>query len=74
MVQINSFRWRTNIPLPVSYQACQAIFKPRFVKHIKVGYTSTGYQMVEQRSLWKGPDNINVPSVGNTDHSYILIQ
>ena len=41
---------------------------------MKVGYNSTGYQMVEQRSSWKVPDNINVSSVGNTDHSSILIQ
>ena len=30
--------------------------------------------MVEQRSLWKGPDTINVSSVGKTDHGSILIQ
>ena len=41
---------------------------------MKVGYNSTGYQMVEQRSLWKGPDTFNVSSVGNTDHGSILIQ
>ena len=41
---------------------------------MKVGYNSTGYQMVEQRSSWKGTDTINVSSVGKTDHSSILIQ
>ena len=30
--------------------------------------------MVEQRSSWKGPDTINVSSVGKTDHGSILIQ
>ena len=41
---------------------------------MKIGYNSTGYQMVEQRSSWKSPDNINVSIVGNTDHGSILIQ
>ena len=41
---------------------------------MKVVYNSTGYQMVEQRRSWKGPDTINVYSVGNTDHGSILIQ
>ena len=41
---------------------------------MKVGYNYTGYQMVEQRSSWKGQDTINVSSVGNTDHGSILIQ
>ena len=41
---------------------------------MKVRYNSTGYQMVEQQSSWKGPDTINVSSVGNTDHGYIKIQ
>ena len=41
---------------------------------MKAGYNSTGYQMVEQRSSWKGPDTINVSSVGKTDHGSILIQ
>ena len=30
--------------------------------------------MVEERSSRKGPDNINLSSVGNTDHNSILIQ
>ena len=38
------------------------------------GYNSTGYQMVEQQSSWKGPDTMNVSSVGNSDHGSILIQ
>ena len=41
---------------------------------MKVGYNSTGYQIVEQRSSWKGTDTINVSSVGNTDNGSILIQ
>ena len=41
---------------------------------MKFGYNYTGYQMVEQRSSWNGPDIINLSSVGNTDHGYILIQ
>ena len=41
---------------------------------MKVGYNSTGYQMVEQQSSWKCPDTINVSSVENTDNGYILIQ
>ena len=41
---------------------------------MKVGYNSTGYEMVEQQSSWKGPDTINVSIVGNTDHGSILIQ
>ena len=41
---------------------------------MKDGYNSTGYQMVEQYSLWKVPDNINVSSVGKNDHGSILIQ
>ena len=41
---------------------------------MKIGYNSTGYQMVKQQSSWKGPDTINVSSVGKTDHGSILIQ
>ena len=41
---------------------------------MKVGYNYTGYQMAEQWSLWKGPDTINISSVGKTDHGSILIQ
>ena len=41
---------------------------------MKVGYNSTGYQMVEQRISWKYPDTTNVSSVGKTDHVSILIQ
>ena len=64
----------TNVPSPVFDQVCQAVVKPQTVKHIKVGYNSTGYQTVEQQSSWKGPDTINVTSVGNTDQGSILIQ
>ena len=41
---------------------------------MKVGYNSTGYQMVEQRSSWKGPENINVLIVVSNDHGSISIQ
>ena len=41
---------------------------------MKVGYNSTKYQMVEQQSSWKGPDNINVSSVVKTDNGSILIE
>ena len=74
LIQINCCRKRTNIPSPVSYQVYHAVVKPQTVNHMKVGYNSTGYQMVEQRSSWKGPDNINVSSVGKTYHGSILIQ
>ena len=55
-------------------QVCHAVVKPRTMKHMRVGYNSNGYQMVEQRISWKGPDTINLSSVGNTDHGSILIQ
>ena len=74
LIQIHCCRWRANIPSPVYDQVCHAVVKPRTVKHIKVGYNSTGYEMVEQRSSWKVPDNINVSIVGNTYHGSILIQ
>ena len=41
---------------------------------MKFGYNSAGYQMVEQQSIWKAPDTINVSNVGKTDHGYIFIQ
>ena len=74
LIHIHCCRWRANIPSPVSYQAFHAVVKPRTAKHMKDGYNSTGYQMVEQYSLWKVPDNINVSSVGKNDHGSILIQ
>ena len=74
LIQIHCCIWRTNIPSPLSDQVFRAIGKPLTVKHMKVGYNFTGYQMAEQRSSRKGPDTINVSSVGNTDHGYILIQ
>ena len=74
LIQIHCFIWRTNIPSPVSDQFFHAVVKPRIVKHMKVRYNSTGYQMVEQRSSWKGPDTINVSSFEKTDHGSILIQ
>ena len=73
-MQIHCCIWRTNITSPVSDQVLHAVAKPRTVNHMKFGYNSTGYQMVEQRSSWKGPDTINVSSVENTDHGSILIQ
>ena len=74
LIHIHCCIWRTNIPSPVSDQVCHAVVKPRTMKHIKVGYNSTGYQMVEQWSSWKGPDYINVSIVVNTDHGSILIK
>ena len=74
LIQIHCCRWRSNISAPISDQICHAVVKPRTVKNMKVGYNSTGYQMVEQRSSWKGPDSINVSSVGKTDHGSILVQ
>ena len=74
LIQIHCCRWKTNIPSPVSDQVYHDVVKPRTVKHMKVGYKSTGCQMVEQCISWKGPDTINVSSVGKTDHNYILIQ
>ena len=41
---------------------------------MKVGYNSTGYQMVKQRRAWQGPESINVSSVGKTDHGSVLVQ
>ena len=74
LIQIHCFVWRANIPSPVSDQFFHAAVKPRTVKHMKVRYNSTGYQMVEQRSSWIGPDTINVSSIGKTDHGSSLIQ
>ena len=74
LIQIHCCRCRANVPSYVSDQVFRAVVKPRTVKHVEVGYDSTGYQMVEQRNSWKGPDTINVSSVGNTDHGSILIQ
>ena len=73
LIQIHCCIWRTNVPSPISDQFCHAVVKPRTVKHMKVGYNSTEYEMVEQRSSWKVPDNINVSIVGNTYHGSILI-
>ena len=74
LIQIHCCIWRNNIPSPISDKFCHAVVKTRNVKHMKVGYNSTGYQMLEQRSSWKGPDTINVSSVGKTGHGSILIQ
>ena len=74
LIQINCCRWRTNIPSPVSDKFFYTVVKPLTVKQMRVGYNSTGYQMAEQRISWKGPDTINVPSVGKTDHGSIWIQ
>ena len=60
LIQINCCVWISNTPSPVSDQVCHAVFKPRTVKNMKVGYNYTGYQMVEHWSLWKCPDTINV--------------
>ena len=74
LIYIYCFRLRTNIPSPVSDKFFHAVVKPQTVKHMKVGYNSTGYKMVEQQSSWKGPDTINVSSIGKTYNGYILIQ
>ena len=50
LIQINCCIWRTNIPSPLSDQVCHTVFKPQSVKHMKVGYNSTDYNMVEQQS------------------------
>ena len=60
MIHILCCRWINNIPSPISDQVCHAFYKPWIVKHVKVGYNYTGYQMVGQRSSCKGPDTINV--------------
>lgn len=70
---IHCCRWRTNLAAPLPDQLCHAVIKPRTVKNMKVKYNSIGYQMVEQRSSWKGPDTINVSSVGRTDHNSVLL-
>ena len=62
------------MPSQVSDQVCKTVVKPWTVKHMEVIYNPTEYKMVEQRSSWKVTDNINVSSVGNTDHGSILIQ
>ena len=74
LIYIHCCRWRTNIPSTLCDQFFHNVVKPWTVKHMKVGYNSTGYQMVEQQSSWKCPDTINVSSVENTDNGYILIQ
>ena len=74
LIQIHFFIWRTNIPSPLSDKVFHAVVKPWTVKHTKVGYNSTRYQMLEQQSSCKGLDTINVSIVGNTDHGSILIQ
>ena len=66
-------RWRNNLPSPMADQLCHAVVKPRTVKNVRAGYSSIGYQMVEQRTSFKGPDSINVTNVGRTDHNSILI-
>ena len=71
LIQIHFCRWRNNIPSPVSDKVFHAVVKLLTVNHKKVGYNSTGYQMVEQHSSWKGLDNINISSVGRTFHNFI---
>ena len=60
LIQINCCRWRNNIPSPVSDKFCHTVLKLRTVKHMKVGYNSTGYRMVKQQNSRKVPDTINV--------------
>ena len=73
LIQIHCCIWITNIPSPVYNQVFHAVVKPWTIKHMKVGYNSTGFKMVEKRISYKCPDTINVSSVFNTDHGSILI-
>ena len=73
-LHVHCLRWKTNISSHLSDQLCHAVVKPRTVKTMKVGYNSTSYQMVEQRSSWKGPDTINVTTCGRSDHGSIILQ
>ena len=72
-LQVHCCRWKCNISSALSDQICHAVVKSRTVKHTKVGYNTIGYQMVEQRFSWKGPDSINISSIGKTDHNSILL-
>ena len=74
LIKIICCRWRTNILSRVSDKVCHTVVKTWSLKHIKDGYNSTVYQMLEQRSSRKVPDTINVSSVGKTDHGSILIK
>ena len=67
-------RSQTNLSAPLSDQVCHAVVKPCTVKTMKIGYNSTSYQMVEQRTSWKGPDSINVSSCGCMDHNSVLLR
>ena len=67
-------RTPTNISSHLSNQLCHTVVKPRAVKTIKIGYNSTSYQMVEQRTSWKGPDSINVSSCGRMNHNSVLLR
>ena len=46
LIHIYCCIWRTNTPSPVSYQIFHGVVKPLTVKHMKVGYNSTEYQMI----------------------------
>ena len=50
LIHIHCCRNRTNISSSASDQVCHSVIKTWTVKNMKVGYNSTGYQMVEQRS------------------------
>ena len=67
-------RWSTNLSAHFSDQLCHAVVKPRTIKTMKIGFNSTSYQMVEQRTSWKGPDSINITSCGHTDHNSVLLK
>ena len=60
LIHIHCCRWITSIPSLVSDKFFRAVVKPITVKHMKVGYNSTGYKMVEQDSSWKVPYTNNV--------------
>lgn len=67
-------RTPTNISSQISDQLCHAVVKPRTAKTMKIGHNSTSYQMVEQRTSWKGPDSINVSSCGRMNHNSVLLR
>ena len=46
LIQVHFCGWRTDIPSHVYDQVYHAVVKPWTVKHMKVGYSYTGYQMV----------------------------
>jgi hypothetical protein len=72
-LHIHCCRWENNLPSALSDQLCHAVIQPRTVKNTQVCYNTIGYQMVEQRYSWKGPDSINISTVGKTNHNLLLL-